>query len=344
MKRFSTLLLFFTIAFLLLWQLPWCYNFFAAQSEKSPFTLYSSVIGDFAITGREEGKEMFCRDLSGRIYTQAQFDSILPLFYARQLMADERFPDTLQGIAITPKMVQTENFNFRSSPSDINAPRIGLYPLLESMSGRVDLKMPEDVFRITAQGIEFVDMASNQVNPAKSLQFTEAMMKKGFRFPALEIAGNPTTKKEYDEGYLILDADRRLFHLKQVKGRPFVRAVELPEGMQLNHLYLTEFRNKKTLGFMTDVNHAFYVLNNRTYEIVKVDIPPFNPETDGLTILGNLFDWTVRVMTPHSDNYYAVNAQDLSLIKSLEQTPYSHSMPGLTFTSYKDKQVIPRFE
>ena len=62
------------------------------------------------------------------------------------------------------------------------------------------------------------------------------MTKKDFRFPAIEIAGNPTVKKEYDEGYLLLDADRRLFHLKQVKGRPYVRAITLPEGLTLEHL------------------------------------------------------------------------------------------------------------
>ena len=335
MRRFSTILLYVTIAFLLLWQLPWCYNFFVVKPEKTPFTLYSFVIGDFAQMGQEEGKGSVRRDLAGNIYSEAAFDSILPMFYFRQLMSDERFPDTIKGIAVTPKMVQTENFNFRSVPSDINAPSIGLYPLMESMSGRVDLKMPDDVFRITSKGIEFIDMASNSVKEDT---------KKEFRFPATEIVGNPTVKKEYDEGYLLLDADRRLFHLKQVKGRPYVRAITLPEGLTLEHLYLTEFRNKKTLAFMTDVNNAFYVLQSRTYEVVKTGIPVFNPETDALTIIGNMFDWTVRVTTPTSDNYYALNADDYSLIKKLENASSTHSMPGITFTSYTDKYVIPRFE
>ena len=312
MRRFSTILLYVTIAFLLLWQLPWCYNFFVVKPEKTPFTLYSFVIGDFAQMGQEEGKGSVRRDLAGNIYSEAAFDSILPMFYFRQLMSDERFPDTIQGIAVTPKMVQTENFNFRSVPSDINAPSIGLYPLMESMSGRVDLKMPDDVFRITSKGIEFIDMATNSVKEDKSLQFTEAMTKKDF--------------------------------LKQVKGRPYVRAITLPEGLTLKHLYLTEFRNKKTLAFMTDVNNAFYVLQNRTYEIVKTGIPVFNPETDALTIIGNMFDWTVRVTTPTSDNYYALNADDYSLIKKLENASSTHSMPGITFTSYTDKYVMPRFE
>ena len=28
---------------------------------------------------------------------------------------------------------------------------------------------------------------------------------------------------------------------------------------------------------MTDTNNAFYVLNNRTYEVMKTGIPMFNP-------------------------------------------------------------------
>ena len=44
MRRSSTILLYVTIAFLLLWQLPWCYNFFVVKPEKTPFTLYSFVI------------------------------------------------------------------------------------------------------------------------------------------------------------------------------------------------------------------------------------------------------------------------------------------------------------
>ena len=49
MKLFSQLLLGLPIVCLLIWQLPWCYNFLTARSTKAPFTLYSSVIGDFAM-------------------------------------------------------------------------------------------------------------------------------------------------------------------------------------------------------------------------------------------------------------------------------------------------------
>ncbi len=86
------------------------------------------------------------------------------------------------------------------------------------------------------------------------------------------------------------------------------------------------------------------MLRSRTYDIVKTGIPAFNPETDALTIIGNMFDWTVRVTSPASDNYYALNADDYSLIKKLENESNTHYMPGITFTSYTDKYVMPRFE
>lgn len=344
MKRFSLFLFYATIAFLLLWQLPWCYNFFAVKSDRAPFTLYSTVIGDFVQMIPEEGKGVKRCDLSGHTYTEAEFDSILPTFYARQLMSDERFPDSIQGVAVTPRQIQRENFTFRSSPSDVNAPCIGLYPLLESLSGRVDLEMPDDVFRITKKGIEFIDMESNSLNVDKSQLFTQAMRNKGFSFPALEISGNPTTRKEYDEGYVLLDAKHQLFHLKQMRGRPYVRLVAGAEKLRLKHLYITEFSNKKTLAFMIDENHGFYVLNAPSYEIKKTGVTRCNPETDDLIILGDMFNWTVKVGTPESVNYYALDASSYALVKQHEERQSSQTMPGLTFTSYLDNYVFPRFE
>ena len=163
-------------------------------------------------------------------------------------MADERFPDSLMGVPVSPRQVQITNFNFRVSAADINAPSVPLYPLLESMSGRVDLKMPDDVFRITPHGIEFIVMENNTIDQEKSKVFTEVLKKKEFRFPAQYVAGNPSTRKEYDEGYLILDAEGKLFHMKQTQGRPYVRAIPLPEGLNAKYLFITEFQDRKTLA------------------------------------------------------------------------------------------------
>lgn len=97
--------------------------------------------------------------------------------------------------------------------------------------------MPEDAFRFTDKGIEFIRMETNRIDEAKSKLFTEMLVQKGFAFPASYASGNPTTRKDYDEGYLVLDANHKLFHLKCTKGRPYVKLIQLPEAFCRN-MYL----------------------------------------------------------------------------------------------------------
>lgn len=341
MIRFSKIFLGVTIALVLLWQLPWCYNFLTVRPASVPFTLYSGLAGDFISVARQRSGTVERTDRAGNVYTQEQADSLLPFFYVRQLMSDERFPDTLMGVAVTPREVQLTNFTFRASAQDINACLPGLYPLLESMSGRVDLEMPDDVFRFTSEGIEFIDMKANSRKDGKSRLFTQTLANKGFCFPATCVAGNPTTRKEYDEGYLLLDAEGKLFHMKQMRGRPYVKVVELPDGVRPCHLFVTEFRSRQTRGLFTDKNHRLYVVA-ADYRIVPTGVDAYNPETDDLLIIGNMMDWTVNVRTSQSSDYYALRADDYSLIGRMSYPAGQGGLPGLHFTSSADKFVFPR--
>ena len=124
MWKTSKLFFWALAALLVLWQIPSCYNFFAVKPADAPFTLYSPVIGDFAMLRFDEEKRMRYSDASGREYTKEQFDSILPAFYCRQLVADGRFPDSICGRAVTLRQIQTANFSLRLSPSNLNAPQV----------------------------------------------------------------------------------------------------------------------------------------------------------------------------------------------------------------------------
>ena len=80
MKRFSQIFLYITIALLIIWQLPWCYSFFAAKPSKIPFSMYSSVLGDFLSMGNEDGKGVVRRvPVRQCIYTGAdgQYSPVL---------------------------------------------------------------------------------------------------------------------------------------------------------------------------------------------------------------------------------------------------------------------------
>lgn len=343
MLRISKILLAITIALLAIWQLPWCYAFFNASADSVPFTLYSGIYGDFVSIKTDAHKKIIGVAADGKEFSREEADSLLPFFYVRQLVTDGRLPDTIQGYPVTPRAIQMTNFMFRSSPSELNKPVVELYPLLESLSKRVDLEMSDDVFRITNEGIEFVKMEGNTINTAKSKTFTQALLNKGFVFPSRAIAGNPTVKKDYDEGYLIVDNEGKLFHMKKVKERPYVRYISLPDSLEIKYLFLNEFKDKKTLAFIVDSNNMLYVLNNSTYQLFSTGITDCDLDQYNLTIIGNMADWTVWLAKDNCCEYYAIDVDNYNIMKKMTKTIDAPSFFGLHFTSGKDRFVYPRF-
>lgn len=352
MIRLSKILLLGLVAVLLSWVLPWAYGLVSGGRSSTPFTMYSSVSGDFVwMESTERGPVR--RDAAGRTFTDKQFDSLLPFFYYRQLVADGRFPDSVGGRAVTPRSAQNGNFMFRSSPRQVNATRAAIYPLLESMSGRVELESPEDVFRIDRRGITFIDCETNSVEEEKSRAFSETMRRKGFVFPARQIAGNPTVRKEYDEGFFITDSTGRLFHLKQTVGRPFVRSVELPAGIEPVHIFVTEFRGRQYFAFLVDAAGGFHVLTTDDYALHRVEVPPVDPTRQGIMIVGNPFDWTFEITDPDgAEHLYAIDGTTFGRLREMhypapEPTAVERAARylfpfRLSFTSRFDNEVRPR--
>ena len=127
MTRLSRFFLYFILVVLAVWQLPWCYAFLTVKAAPQRFVMYSSLLGDFLLTGYEEGTGLTRHDTQGHSYTEQEVDSLLPMFYMRQLVADERFPDSLFGQPVSPREVQQTSFNFRMRPSAVNAPASGIY-------------------------------------------------------------------------------------------------------------------------------------------------------------------------------------------------------------------------
>lgn len=113
MTRISRLFLCLILIAIAIWQLPWCYAFLTVKAAPQRFVMYSSLLGDFLLTGYEEGIGLTRHDTQGRSYTEQEVDSLLPMFYMRQLVADERFPDSLFGQPVSPREVQQTSFNFR---------------------------------------------------------------------------------------------------------------------------------------------------------------------------------------------------------------------------------------
>lgn len=354
MNKTYKIIYYILLTAILAWLLPWLYNLATLKRRSTPFTLYSEIIEDFAmINVNYNDKASRFTDRKGNFYTETQFDSILPMFYYRQLVTDNKLPDTIRGTHVTSTIIRRENFIFRSRPSDINMHHPGLYPLLESRSKRVDLVMPEDVFRLTKHGIEFIDMETNQVNREKSALFQSVFLQKEVTFPVRTIAGNPTNRKEYDEGYLFTDSDGKLFHLKQVQGRPFLRPIPIDPEINITRIWVTEFSNRKYFAFLTDVNNHFYALTAPDYNLINIEVPPFEPQKENMTIYGNMFTWTVVQSNNTDEIITAVDAKTLTAIDSMiflnpekdKIGASSYLFPlQLSFTSTTDKFFHPRLK
>ena len=309
-------------ALLLAWLLPWCYAFVFASPSWSPFTLYSCVTHGFASVDFDRENNVAGRDLQGNTYTQQQFDSILPTFYYRQLAAEGRFPSEIEGVAVESRDVERTNFMFRSRPT--------VYQLLESMPDRIDLEPATDVFRITGEGIEFVDMETNTIDQKKSAAFTKVLRDKGFSFPARVVSGNPSTRKRYDNGYLLVDDALRVYHMKQD-----FRALDMA----------------KKLSFLVDSEKRFYTLGAEDYKLHEIPVGKFGPTRENMMIIGDMFYWTVTIQGAESKRYVAVNARDYSLADEYrpEEKPQAWAEYAkylfpfeLSFTSPLDGYVKPR--
>ena len=333
------------------WLLPALYELVIPRTDKMPFVVYSCLDSTF-IRFESSNKQVRYIDFRGQEFSKAQADSLLPLFAFRQLVAEGRLPDSLYGVALTPKLIQQNSFHFKTSPKQLNKPAVGLYTLLESASGRVDLQLPPDVFRLTKDGLEFIDCETNTVNKAKSRSFSRELTKYGFTFPVQLIWGNGTTRKDYDNGFLLTDANNRLFQLKMVKGTPWVREIKNTAYniRQFKQLFTLEPANRKLIGLVVSDDNQLYAVRSNG-ELAHVGIDAYDPQQMQIAIVGDLFHWTITEYTATDSRYYAVDAKTFEQVaceivpdgeRPLAQRIERWLLPiRLRFTSWRTQLIQP---
>lgn len=342
----------FLSTLLMMWLLPILVNKLTYKPTRYPFVYYSTILEELSIIDYSN-KEFPLTGKNGNRYTTAEMDSLLPTLNYRQLASDGRLPDSIKGQEISLRILRMKSFTFRYNPSEIQTPNSGLYVLFESMPKRVGLTMPEDVFRLK-NNIEFIDAESNTVNIAKSQKFQDELVKQGYSFPSRWLAGNPNPRKAYDEGYFSLDNDGKLFHIKMVNGRPYVKNTRIGEKIDIAYFSMLEVADKRFYGFLFSNQGDMYIIQNEVgkYQVMKLDIAPIDMKNDQVIIMGNLFDWTVSVNKPKGKLTYGLNNDSLKQIDN-----YSISLkPGkwdvfvkwmfpayLTIESNNSDYLMPHF-
>lgn len=298
--------------------LPQLYWMAFEKSVSVPFVRYSCTDDDFIIK-QSENDEAQWTDTRGNKYKRQEFEKKLPLIFTKQLLISGIMPDSIKGVAIDMHQLAKTNSTFRFKPEFLKGPKQKLFPLFESESGRAKLEIPEDFFRINWR-IEFIEAETNTVDEAKSQLFSGVLFKKGFVFPAKSISGLPTTHKSCDEGYLIIDSSDQLFHLKMMEGNPYVRKVELPEGLKFNYIGCVDFNDKKYYAYLFSDQNEIYILTQDYYELVKLPIEGFDPDNCELQIFGDMFHYNVIIESENHIKDDVLNYSDYKEIDTYENS------------------------
>ncbi|MCX6221019.1 MAG: DUF4857 domain-containing protein [Bacteroidia bacterium] len=292
MEKFSRIILVLVAILILAITLPMLYWMAFEKPIKKPNVFYSCTDDDFFI--QRAGTPIIFEDSKGNKYTREKFEQKLPMMNFQQLMVSGLMPDSIKGKAIDIHEVGRNRSFIRIKPEDMNCPKPKLFPMFESQSGRASLELPNDYFRITWR-VEFIDAGSNKILEEKSQLFSAALYHKGFAFPAIKIEGIPTTRKSCDEGYLIVDSSNQLFHVKMIKGQPFVKKISLPEGLKFKHIACVDFKDKKYYAYLISDKDGIYILTQDEYELIKFPVTEYDAGNCELKIFGDLFNYNVTV-------------------------------------------------
>ena len=265
-----------------------------AKPIRSPFVMWSCIDNDFMITRSGGGIKRTSRNLekSNETLTREEYEQKLPFLFIRQLLMNGTMPDSINGIEMDTHDIGVARSTFRVRPKDIHSPLPTLYPLFESQSGRANLEMPKDFFRITWR-MEFINAESNKANEEKSRMFSAVLYKRGFKFPAKSINGLPTTRKSCDEGYLVIDSNDQLFHIKMIQAKPFVEKIKLPGSLKFKAIQCVDFKNKAYYAYLFSTDNQLYVLTQYDYQLTKLPVENINPDINEIRIYSDFLNFNI---------------------------------------------------
>lgn len=339
------------------WFLPWLMDFVMPSAAKSPVVYFSPIDNKFIMTktdddGKSQYQELDAHGKPMATITRNDRDRLLPQVFYTVLSGKDELPDSVCGQPVSIHRFKENSWVFVSNPREVNKVPASVNMMMESMPERLELEDATEVFRFTADGIEFVDMETNKVLPERSARFTKMLKDEKFAFPAIALNANVTSRKPYDEGYLMVDANHKLFHVKMQVGRPYVHRVEAAESVDVKYVFVTENVDHRFLGVFTDVDNNAYMLEASTYAVRKLPFK-WNPETERIVIMANLFNWVANVGNSSGVYYVAVDNSDLSLLgqfslasepskfQKIEDSIFPFTM---SFTSLDDQYVYPRIQ
>lgn len=298
MRAVPLLCLTLLCALVLAWSLPRLYDMALLKSLDKTHVFFSPVLKKFIYTeqiyGHDENAalksdghhaDIVYKDEDGVYYDRLGFEAALPFIYFRNMEARGLLPVRLEGRVLQRADIERSRrvLELPARQLDGKGPAREYLPLLEADPGQVALVYPDDRFRLTATGMQFINADSNAPDQALGRRFTEALLAAGFRFPARHVGGNFTTFKPHEGGVFLVDRAGALFHLLRYHDQPRVTAVPLPPGVMPRHVLVSESRERLWAGLMLDGSGTIWLMKEHGAGLppafLPLSIPGYAPDS-----------------------------------------------------------------
>ncbi len=285
---------------------------------------YSPVRKAFVFREHHGNHDFIYADQHGETFDRKTFETLIPFIYYKNMDIWGLLPLTIDGQTFDMETIRDTRQVFELKPREIrdNHPEIAIYPLIESNPGRARLRFPEDVFRMTAERMEFVNVDTNTVDEELTALFTEALTAEGFRFPARLVAGKQTILKPFDEGYFVIDDGGTVFHVKRVDGQPSVVKTPIPSDLGVRHIKVSENKRRLFYGLLLTEDGRLFLISYDDYRLVPLPTEGYAPDRMDYKLLLNPVFPTAVFGNDETINAVAMNP-DLTPIDR-----YTRPVPG----------------
>ena len=323
--KISRYLLIIVTTLVLAQVIPGIYSNLFDVRINTPYVSFGAEKKVFYSYKYEEGRDALFVDSKGRKYTKTQYLDATPSINAFYHIKNGTMPDSINGVKVDVRQLQRESFSQMTFSFEFSKPQYHLYPLMES-APQLELTWPKDFFRINDR-IEFIDAKTNQVNESKSDKYTAVMKKEGFVFPAGLVEGLPTNMKQWDDGWFLTDKEGALYHLKMVKGEPYFVKIRKPDNLKIKKIICNSFQSREFYATLVSEDNRIYLLRETDYNLIKLPIDDYNPETQALQITGNLFYKTVELAAEGFVKVYAIDRAYNKVDEYYQSWPVKADMP-----------------
>ena len=269
--------------------LPAAFDKAVGSKAEEPLLFFSPVINKFVYQKSLGGHRFTYSDEDGVLYDRQEFEALLPFLYYRNLEINNLLPLVIDGQSFELEEIRAgrQAFEIKSCQIRVNRRQIDLYPLFNNDPGVPMIPFPEDMFRVTGEGMEFINADYNRIDSELTRGFTEALREKGFVFPAQVISGNPTNLKPFDEGYFIRDYSGQVFHVKRVMNRPEVVRTGLDPGLDILDMIITENQRKEFYGTVFTTQGEIFLISYDDYRLIRIPADNFDPRSMDFKLIIN---------------------------------------------------------